>query len=57
MYNSGLNYANWVVSSKAGVPIKNRQLYESMRVVAGGFRLYKTSSAETESGVIKVFYA
>ena len=56
-YNTGLTGAQFLAASQRGLPVETRALYNKARVVAGGFRLYKTSKADNESGTIKAHYA
>lgn len=57
VYNTGLNSATAIASSKWGKKMEALESYESYRLVAGGFRLWKTSVNENESGVIRAMYA
>ena len=56
-YDTGLDWNSFKAASSIGRNVEKRQDYESLRVVAGGMRLYKTSANENESGVIRAHYA
>lgn len=47
---SGIRFAR-------GKTLANWNNYNGIRLVAGGFRIFKTSKADVESGVLNVAYA
>lgn len=52
-YNTGLTWAQFLANSKVGRGVAGTKNFESARLVAGGFRINKTSSQENESGVLR----
>lgn len=57
VYNTGLTIAEIKAASTVGSAVETRNLYHKARLVAGGFRLFKTSRSENESGTIRGMYA
>jgi hypothetical protein len=56
-YNTGLNATQFLQKTLVGKAIDNRDLFESLRLVAGGFRIYETTERENRGGVIRAAYS
>lgn len=56
-YNTGLTINEDITTTHVGKSLENLALYESVRLVAGGLRLWKTSKRDNESGVLRALYA
>jgi hypothetical protein len=56
-YNTGLNAITFRQATRVGTKVDSKEYYHKARLVAGGFRLSKTSRSDNEGGVIKAIYA
>lgn len=54
--NTGKTSANILNDTKVGSAIENLTDYESLRIVAAGSRIWKTSKNDNESGTVKAYY-
>lgn len=56
-FDTGLTGAEFQSRYKTGKPMENRDIYNNIRVVAGGFRIYETTHRENRGGIIRSAHA